>query len=83
MNQSNNIIHMLERFGDVIYWTACSCAALTFLYHSTGGTEGGGDRYENIFMGVFFALLIWLFGLAWRYILTGRGAFSQKSKVHI
>lgn len=76
----NSVIKMLERFGVVCYWAACALAVLAFYFGWNGGAlpEDREDVLLNFFTGFFYALPVWLCGVALQYIFTGRG-FSKKN----
>ena len=65
---------MLQRLGDVIYWTASGAAVLVFFVGVlTALTQPGSPRDWIVVIVAYSvpAVLIWLAGLAARYILAG------------
>lgn len=62
---------MIERLGQVLYWTGCVFAALIFV----GGALVARTETYNPW-GVFFvfavaAVVVWVIGRGVRYVLTG------------
>ena len=76
----NSVIKMVERFGNVCYWAGCALAALAFYFGWDAGSafEKEPDALLNFLTGFFYALPVWLGGLALRYIFTGRGLFKKQ-----
>ena len=63
---------LLERLGDVVYWASCIFAVGGFLYFYTAEEAMQYDVATRVVAAVVCAFLIWLFGLAVRYVLAGR-----------
>ena len=65
---------MAQRLGNVIYWTASGAAVLVFFVGVlTALTQPGSPRDWIVVIVAYSvpAVLIWLAGLAARYILAG------------
>ncbi len=70
---------MAKLLGNVLYWTACTLAALTLLlgvYWAVILFEGWSAGWPTwplaaITMAAFIAFVIWLIGAACRYVLAG------------
>ena len=63
---------MLQRLGQVLYWTGCAVAALAIALALFGIFVGSGnDRYPLIVVSIVFGALSWAFGRACRYVLSG------------
>ncbi len=67
------------RLGDIIYWTCCALsmiaigvAGIVFFVgrHFPGGLAD--QVFYRIIACAAFAVLIWLFGRAMKYVLTGK-----------
>jgi hypothetical protein len=61
---------MLERLGNVLYWTGCGAAGLTALVGFLVVHKDHSDAGEFIFFAVV-AGGFWLVGRALQYILSG------------
>ena len=60
---------MVERLGNVLYWLGCILAGLTVLVGTGMFWRNGG--VEVFLIVCFAALIIWVIGLALRYVLRG------------
>ena len=66
---------MLHRLANVVYWL-CSAIAITIAVGGLFlGYQGGGlERNPEIVIFILaVALIVWLVGVAIRYVLVGRG----------
>ncbi|KRR26468.1 hypothetical protein CQ14_02995 [Bradyrhizobium lablabi] len=59
---------MIERLGNVFYWTGCAIAAL-FGFFVLEGLIMHGELIPGAAVAAVFA---WLVGRAFRYVLAGR-----------
>ena len=62
---------MIDRLGDVLYWTGCILAALVgagslFVFWDNP------QRAEGLLLSSTIALGVWLIGRALKYVLAGR-----------
>jgi xanthine/uracil permease len=56
---------MIERLANVMYWAACGVAVLTVVI----GLPIAANKWTPFVLG----LLVWLIGLALRYLLSNKG----------
>lgn len=77
---------IVERLGNVVYWSACLVAPLagaygfsdTIRYFTRANTQVDSDLAAMV--GLFYCISIYLLGVAVRYVLTGQGIWSKKSR---
>ena len=64
---------MVERLGKVLFWAGCIFAALIVAagYELFGGTTGG-DAWFYATVTLVTAGIVFLLGLAARYVLSGK-----------
>jgi hypothetical protein len=67
---------MLARLGDVLYWAASIASALILAFMFWAMSEAASWKdyllHPDRLIVVGCAVLIWLFGRACRYVLSGR-----------
>jgi uncharacterized membrane-anchored protein len=71
---------MASRLGEVLYWAATLIAVLIFGVIAYGDFYGTG-RADPFLQGaaIFLAGVIWLIGLACRYVLSGSKRAGRSS----
>jgi hypothetical protein len=63
---------MIERLGNVFYWTGCVMSGLFLLAAAAGAAFGhGADRFFTVVIFAVIALLAWIASRVCRYVLTG------------
>lgn len=75
---------MLGRFANVVYWSASTVAALIALFGLVAVVNNGGAK-DSVSVAValwIVALLAWLFGRGFRYILVGENARKDRQASH-
>jgi hypothetical protein len=75
---------MLQRLGKVLYWVACVATGLTALVAVLLYTTEGYAKKDGVVLTIAFlviAFVIWLAGLALRYVLSGPSDAPTKSWV--
>ncbi|MCE7886900.1 MAG: hypothetical protein DYH13_05260 [Alphaproteobacteria bacterium PRO2] len=80
----NNVIKMVERFGEVCYWMGCLGVLIAFPFgydEAPLGNDGKEDRALNVIVGLFYAVPVWLAGFWMRYILTGRWLLKKREDI--
>ncbi len=68
----NGLEEMIARFANVVFW-ACTALALLLLAGYFHEWPGQTLFYQNETILLIGAVLVFLFGLALRYTLAGRG----------
>jgi hypothetical protein len=63
---------MLGRLGDVLYWAASGLAVFILTYMAWMVFQAEITDYTFVWTIVGFVVLVWLFGRACRYVLSGR-----------
>ena len=64
---------MVERLGDVLYWTGCAAAiAVAGLFVLAVVDSGRDDWWIVAALGAAYSAGCWVLGRALRYILAGR-----------
>jgi len=64
---------MIERLGNVLYWLGCTIAGLLAIGGIFAGLhESAGHGWMTFAFFEVAALLAWLAGRAFRYILSGK-----------
>ena len=74
---------MLARLGNALFWLSGTIAAVILLFDAYMWVEEGERRSNEIGLFVFIAviaLIVWLIGLACRYVLSGRSVFGWIKK---
>jgi hypothetical protein len=67
----DNIPHMLERFGNVLYWVCATAAVvLTAIMLASVLTNDGADL-TGIGTSILIGALIWFIGWTIRFIVSG------------
>ena len=61
---------MIERFGNVVYWTGCAAATGFFGLGLFSGLER--ESPETVVVGTATGAVCWVIGRAVRYILCNR-----------